>query len=420
MKSWTTTLPDFLPAFDFSPDHWSVALCNPAFAEAFEQTGLDVGTLLGQSQTPLPLARLAKHTKSLLTWFGHEKTQQHLTYPFTDQGLVDAIVAQFHEPNDTCMLLAHLYPMHTMLALQTLPSLENWSEVRLVDARLVSNIQAFLSPLKPSASSQSPAPAPAQPASSVQFSEKESEDVKAAEAKRPTDKATEGKDPAPIDKEDHVRRNKMQHVVEKEAPRVLQWLESALNSSPTSVVQKETLDRMFKRDALARKGAGEEASNYWFEDVLLPGLCGLNKSQLQQLHAIWPDHFRPTFNHPVLSMRNPNFWRSLNCMKYADRQYLVQQVLPDVVDTSLWSFRDRFEMFQSMVDKAPQGWMFEERLNMWLRWGGDIHEEGVVSDEGDLLSPAPMLSVRSWVESQDQPAWSDVLQKTTSNKSPSP
>ena len=200
--------------------------------------------------------------------------------------------------------------------------------------------------------------------------------------------------------------------------RFSKWLEETEEmqkrlSLPSAAI-RELWNRYIKSDIIENKGIGEHAANYWFEDIALPALCTLNIRQLEKIVEYWPEHSKVTWNSPENSMENPLFWRAIRSLKQPERNFMLENLLPSLVISDNWSFKNRFKMLSSMVDRTKDhGWLFEERLKLWISWGGNLDlSESVVdysSEQQSVFVIPKTQSARQWLIEQKNPLWTDIL-----------
>ena len=312
----------------------------------------------------MSLYDLNKAALVLKQWFNNPSTQKSLTFPFTQEGLIRSLACNLEEGHEALFLLSQLFPQSTMKALQSLEKAPNeWRGLLL---------ELSVAPSSPT----------------------------------PTTKTS----PAKPKKDKYVPS-----MVTEHAQKIRKWLVEVSNEDIPLAVRKEQWNSHLKKSIIKEKGAGTDATNYWFEDIFVHGLCGLNEDELQQVKNIWSGNLNATFHHPSATMKNSSFWRSLGSMSTPSRRMLMQDVLPHLVDTSLWSFKERYYMLQGMLEQAKErSWLFEERLDFWQALGGVLTEEGPVGTEGDLLMASPAKTAQDWIEEQNIPQWNESLQKRMS------
>lgn len=405
MKPWIDTLPDFLPPVQFRPQAWSLASCSEDFAEELRATEQALQTLLGRDGQPISLFTVSKVTRDLLGWFAHPFTQHHLTYPFTEDGLVKSIGRELLDGNSASFVLACLYPEATMRALQSHTDIKgNWSRVGLRPAPISSNeslkedgqnvAERIISKKVAESVSKSSVP---QTESSIG----EIENKLGASFQDNSGTEVSLENLIPMARVSTKKEKVLSEFVLTRAHQVALMIRLVEETQAPLPVQQEHFNGLIKQDILSKKGTGSEAANYWLEDTLLPALSGMKADQMQVFLRLWGQGWGLTFNHPASAMRNGHFWQNLANMQSPDRQCFVKDVLPNLVHTSEWSFRDRLEMLQAMVEKLQgKSWLLQERLGLWMAWGGDLDEEGAdptISDEGFLRSTT---TARRWLTKQ--------------------
>lgn len=191
------------------------------------------------------------------------------------------------------------------------------------------------------------------------------------------------------------------------------WVDNALGQNPS--VAREEIGKEIKAAALATKGAGAAALNYWFEDVGFPALCLLPPETAKALVDLWPDPVACTFNDPIRSMDNLTFWRAIRfTASKSMRVFIVDEALPRLVRSD-WDAATRLAMLDPMTAAArdpTRGWLFEERLRLWKAFGGRL--DAPVALEPDpgaslLAGGSRSTTARLWLESQARPNWNAVL-----------
>jgi hypothetical protein len=152
----------------------------------------------------------------------------------------------------------------------------------------------------------------------------------------------------------------------------------------------------------------------WAEEILLPSLMALNGDELGELMIHWPPSARYALTNPLETVAKPRFWAQLREADDGARQKLVSDVLPRVIRSEDWSSEDRLRMLRQMLgfvksDRAN----FEQRIELWEKWGGNLHEKGVLakdraaqSEEDSAFGTSPAAkSGMDWIAEQPHEMW---------------
>lgn len=408
LSSFTSLLPPLFPHVEEGLERWSATHTSEAFQKEFEESRRLIACV--KNDQAISLYELNKTITVLKEWFEASSTQHALTFPFTQDGLVKALSIELEQqPTQAMPLLAQLFPYSTMKALQSMDKAPSqWRSLLLHVPSLTPVSQQVPQPSLPPAENEEPSrnvpPSDQATTSSFAHGEENIKDVK--------DKTVEE---VQVMDSSTVKAKKEKYVppvVSQQAEKIRRWLEAVSDETVPLPVRREAWTSKLKKSILHHKGAGTDATNYWFEDFFVHGLCGLNDQELGQVKNLWSDSFAVSFHHPSASMKNANLWRSLASMPFDTRQTLLTDILPHIIDTSLWSFKDRYYMFQSMAEQArDRPWLFEERLKFWEALGGDIMEEGPTGAKSDMFDMTSSQSVYQWIAEQKIPQWNTVIEK---------
>ena len=399
LSSFISLLPPLFPHMEEGLEQWSSTHTSEAFQKEFEESRRLLACV--KNNQAISLYELNKTITVLREWFEASSTQHSLTFPFTQDGLVKALSIELEQQPTLAMpLLAQLFPYSTMKALQSMDKAPSqWRSLLLHVPSLAPVSQQVSSQAK----EDSALPVP----QTSQLSGRSEEKTK-------SDTIEEGQavTPSVVKAKKEKKEKYIPPVVSQQAEKIRRWLGAVSDETVPLPVRKEAWTSKLKKSILHHKGAGTEATNYWFEDFFVHGLCGLNDQELEQVKNLWSDSFAVSFHHPSASMKNANLWRSLASMPFDTRQTLLTDVLPHIIDTSLWSFKDRYYMFQSMAEQARERpWLFEERLKFWEALGGDIMEEGPTGAKSDMFDMTSSQSVYQWIAEQKIPQWNTVIEK---------
>ena len=372
----THTLPALLPWREWTqgwpegpetPPSWPIEGCSAEFSAAWTRS-LAVVNALFHDGPPVSLGEVRSWSRRFQDWATAASTEAMLTFPPTVGAFQNALAALCHEEADTpasqsrLILVAQLRPTDLAETLKTMPLDDLAPDWRLIKERLAPPV---------------PTPEPkATNRSSVE---------KAAAPVPPRHQAT------------------------------AQWLRGLLaeTSDPAVplAIHREVWDGALKTAIATHKGVGEQAVHYWFEDTAIPGLCQLDATELQRVLEVWPPHSKMGWNTPQTAVQS--LWRHVRNMDKLSRPVFLQQVLPALLDTDVWTFEDRRAMLAPMLEKTKGlGFLFEERLSLWIALGGDLDLPGPMPGVSDNAWQNPMQSAREWILAQDNPIWKDELDKS--------
>ena len=423
-EQWQSLWPSFRPEVR---QNFDISACSRQFKEAWLQDEhvLAIMTQKSSSRPPVTIADIRSLARRMEAWITSPESEECLTIPPTVKGFQQAIEQEIRkknnlfdykssdykiQPQSVLFALAILRPGDVAMALSNVPDHALVDDLLLLKKQNILQLNPSLSQnvskrrADQSDSSTAPA-APIEPQKAVV-------EVEAAPAAPASAPSKEGRAPKP------QFELPAKHIAD--GKRFEQWIEEieqarVQQSLPLSVL-KETLNSHIKKDVVAIKGIGEQSLNYWFEDVAFYALCALPVETVQKVLDYWPEHTNVTWNSPVLSMENQLFWRALRTLKGPSRSFMMEDVLPRLVDGSQWGDQERHQMLQSMVDKTQaHGWLFEERLKLWCAWGGDLDKEIQMKSpqpsSESMFAPVVTQSARQWIVAQGVPAWDEVLKK---------
>ena len=199
----------------------------------------------------------------------------------------------------------------------------------------------------------------------------------------------------------------------------VEWVKDA-KTSPVEDVQMEQFDGLLKKHIMLEKGSDKASANYWLEDVAIQGLSTLQKDDMEEIVRLWPKNHQLTFNDPLKTVANTNFWRNLRAMKTVERSYYLEEILPKIVNTSDWQNEMKFELLKKLtVNTEKYDWLFEERLKLWLAWGGNL--DGRIEPENfeksSVFASVETTSAREWLKDQKNEKWNAVIEKNSKRKS---
>lgn len=189
----------------------------------------------------------------------------------------------------------------------------------------------------------------------------------------------------------------------------LQQIDELTNLS----IRKEKFDSLIKEDVIQEKGTGLKALNFWFEDILIPGLCTLSAKEMKQVLEDWPQNLHVSFNDPAKTVDNKFFWKSI---RYArPKSMILNQVLPELLHTETWTNQTYFNMLSNMIKNTEKyDWLFEERLQLWMKLGGNLNSSVPQKEEekvDSMFDVYPKMSIKEWLKNQNVENWSNVIQK---------
>lgn len=151
----------------------------------------------------------------------------------------------------------------------------------------------------------------------------------------------------------------------------------------------------------------------WAEDVLLPSLMALTGDELADLMPHWPPAARYPLAKPIDTMSKPKFWAQLRDAEPAAQKILVTTALKQVIQSDDWSTEDRLRMLRQMlgfVRTNRDG--FEQRVELWKSWGGNLHEKGVLArdraEEAETSAFGTSAAAKSgldWIAEQPHEMW---------------
>lgn len=393
------------------PEHeaFSVAECSAEFQRLWKSDS-DILTVMTTDTTDknvglVSLASIRQFAQRLEKWMTCAHTEENMTLPPSVSGFHRAIAAEI-ETNPSTQLengciavaLAIVRPGDVARALRAIPEdkLSNdWKKIR-------TQIAPYRFSDKPEAKKEQPAPTIAAP-------QPVAADRGAAAPQVDTPVENVGKAKT-AEKTKAPRKEDFPDKQKAEGEKWVGWLK-ALEEFPSRPVKIEAMNGFIKKEVAAHKGTGPEALNYWFEDVALPALCTLPVETLKEVLDVWPPHTEVSFNDPVRTMSSPRLWRDLRLMKYAARSFVLDDLLPQLMDTSAWTDEQRLEMFKHMTNTTQRhDWLFEERVRLWLKWGGNLDAEVVLPSQSDsVFDTVKTQSVRQWVAQEGVATWDTVM-----------
>lgn len=183
------------------------------------------------------------------------------------------------------------------------------------------------------------------------------------------------------------------------ASEISSWLSSLRShKDPPLTLLHEELDGKIKNSIMTTKGAGIRSKNYWFEDLFWPALCELSLEDLTDIRKFWPPHQECTFNDPAKAMDSRAFWQGLRNMPHPARRYLMDKLLPVIVNGQDWTPSQRLEMLDPMLSRVKEHpGIVRERLELWKAWGGDLDMVVDLPMEEGALS-APTTTASEWMK----------------------
>ena len=395
-QEWLSTFPDFFPPVAERPS-WNMSYPSEK-VEKFLSFHASLDILLqepphSENSETVSLARALELRAVLLDWFSLSETQEALTVPFTEKGLVHAIAmaVEKNPESDSVLLLASMFPHASLQAFRLSSFPETFAHATL---------PVLPSRLNP-ATEEKTSPPPLQNVQNVSNEEATKEEApkivaQVREASTPLAKKSLSKNAKKAKKASVDRPVRPRHpAVALNASLLEDWLSSVDASLPLAL-QKDAWTRLVKQGIIKEKGVGEHAADYWFADNFLPGLCGLSKEKLERTAGLHSEHIRPTLTPPHHYFKD--FWTYLRGMPAEDRQYLIDEAMPHFVDSSLWTFKDRVSFLEHILEgRQEKTWAVAESLRLWQALGGSLDEEGSLlgkDEEASVFSSTP-TSARS-------------------------
>lgn len=197
-----------------------------------------------------------------------------------------------------------------------------------------------------------------------------------------------------------------------------EWLQAALMASmadkPEGILQEE-FDETLKRHA-AEKALNARVLSNWVEYDVFPAVAGLPAPLLQRFTQVWPESHTSSFGNPERTLSTKRFWAILEDVKSPAREVMFEEVLPKLINTDQWDSPLRFNLAKHMLSwtfRRPEA--FEERLQLWLRWGGRFNDAPAVvipENHGRFTSATPELeTVESWIRAQNNPEITQILER---------
>ena len=183
------------------------------------------------------------------------------------------------------------------------------------------------------------------------------------------------------------------------ATEIVSWLTSLRShKDPPITLLHEELDGKIKNSIMTAKGAGVRSKNYWFEDIFWPALCELSLDDLVDVKKFWPPHQECSFNDPAKAMDSRAFWQGLRNMPHPARRFLMDELLPEIVNGKEWTPSQRLEMLDPMLSRVKEHpGILKERLELWKAWGGDVDMVVDLPVEEGALS-APTTTPSNWMK----------------------
>lgn len=316
----------------------------------------------------------------------------YFTFPATMDGFRRAVWATLSEPqgkDDMAWLWAGYGPS-VRLALSEKPSDPHWANV------FQKAIEASLKPAPTTVAASAPETPPAPPVSAPVASP-------AVPAK---------------DFSTKLDQRNAEKVEPESVVNLREWLTAALMASfadkPEGVLQEE-FDHVLKVHA-AEKAINPRVLGTWIEYELFPAAAGLDEKLLKRMVAIWPESHTGSFVDPARTLSQKRFWAILEDVKQPAREVVFTEVLPKLINSEQWDSPLRYELAKHMLawtTRRPEA--FEERLQLWFRWGGRLNDapEVVVSENQGRFAGGitPVETVEDWVRSQKNEELNKIIDK---------
>jgi hypothetical protein len=214
-------------------------------------------------------------------------------------------------------------------------------------------------------------------------------------------------DDQPAVKEANPPALKMQH----DEP--LEWVSTVLETirGMPHAQRQEVLDGKIKDQVRAEKGSGADTEGYWWKDVLFPALARAEPDQVAALAAAWPAHHKVVVESPSRWF-DGRFWSIIGSAVKPTREALLQEAIPQMLDTSGWDDRTYSKALEVIMERARDlKGLFEQRLRLWTSLGGTMSRPMVPERvEASAFAPPPP-SVEEWIRGQEIPEWSSALDR---------
>jgi len=201
-----------------------------------------------------------------------------------------------------------------------------------------------------------------------------------------------------------------------------EWFKTSITSSnelsPSKSVKREAFGERIKQDSFDRKGNGEHVLGYWFQDFGIHGLCGLNTQELEDVINLWPPHNYITHHQPSAMFGSRDFWSSFKKMSSKDRKFLMENVLPEIIDRSLWTEHDFRSTFESLIKGTEKyGWLFLERLKLWQSFGGSLDQKFIDKPAQSAFEEPEKITMRDFILKSGVDTWIKEVESLSENKS---
>jgi len=401
---------------------FNLSECSSAF-QRLCQSDADVLTVMTTTSAPrqVSLASIRQLSQRLARWMQSPIVEDLMTLPPSVSGFHRAIAHEIEmntsvDLADGCFATALLLrrPGDVARALEMVPEHKLSADWQIVRAQINFDNKKESKPVSPTVpalditkvqpSGETSAQAEHSPSASVaQPSVKEDEPV-AVESAPAFNPANSARTPPRVGFSDTQKFNGQQ---------ILKWATEAKNSSSASSVQKEMFDGLIKQNIFKYKGVDRVQVNSWLEEFAIGALATLNAQEMRTVLELWPSHKNMTFNDPQKVLSESAFWQNMRRMNSEARACFMQEVLPQIVDASEWSNEDRYRLLPIMVAKTDKyDWIFEERLKLWLAWGGNLSTSITVGgEEGNAFSPTVSQSAQQWLREQNHETWNTILER---------
>lgn len=322
--------------------------------------------------------------------------EDHLTFPPSLAAFGAALAAGLSDKNtvlrEQTQTVVCCYPELSWAALSASPAL-----LEKVPASMLEHWRPAPVPVAPVVPAQAPAvPVTAAPSTAAPV-------TKPPAASRPAPREEAGHRARSYDHEARWVREKLLPVVRES------------QGNPSALVS-QSLDEALRGHYNATRPTP------WVEEVLLPALMGLKAGELKELMAYWPNSARYEVKNPVELVNQPLFWAQLRDAEPDSQRMLVHNVLPLVIQSDNWTTEDRLRMLRIMMAYAKNKQeLFDQRLDLWQQWGGNLHEKGVLNkdrqaaqNEDEFGASSAAKSALDWMREQNVPLWNQWLARQPS------
>jgi hypothetical protein len=374
-------------------------------------SGLDqVAKLLKRDRGAHPTIRQLREVIAALTEW-NQWAEDILTFPATLSAFGAALAAGLDQERSTKIkeqsrAVAVCYPELSWAALNTDPALRTRLSSDLVQALWPTPPAQPEVPQPPALGAAVPVPAPS---TATRTTPSPGASVRAPTSAPPAGPRTSAREdaahaPRTYDTEARWPREKLLPIVH------------GAGQNPTALVS-QSLDEALRHHYNATTKNNPAVAHTWTEDVLLPALMSLKAPELKDLMAYWPNSFQCEVKNPLDLVKKGLFWAQLRDAEPDAQRLLVQNVLPVVVKTDNWTIEDRLRMLRVMLSYTKnKAELFEQRLDLWQRWGGNLNEPGVLakdrqaaSEEDAFDSSSAAKSALDWIREQNVPVWNQWL-----------